>query len=63
MLTLEDHIQTIIPAKIVGTIVQTQGMTIAAADFPSPVGSVAEIDRADGKPFTAEVIGFNSADA
>jgi flagellum-specific ATP synthase len=58
MLKLEEHIKTVMPARIVGTIVQTHGMTIAAAGFPSPVGSIAEIDRSDGKPLTAEVIGF-----
>jgi flagellum-specific ATP synthase len=58
MLKLEDHIKTIMPARIVGTVVQTHGLTIAAADFPGPVGSIAEIDRLDGKPLTAEVIGF-----
>jgi flagellum-specific ATP synthase len=46
------------PVRIVGTVVQTHGLTIAAADFPSPVGSIAEIDRPDGKPLSAEVIGF-----
>jgi flagellum-specific ATP synthase len=55
---MAEHIRTIMPARIVGTVVQTHGLTIAAADFPSPVGSVAEIDRPDGKPLTAEVIGF-----
>ena len=58
MLKLEDHIKTIMPARIVGSIVQTLGKTIAAADFPGPIGSVAEIDRSDGNPLTAEVIGF-----
>ena len=58
MLKLEDHIKTIMPARIVGSIVQTLGKTIAAADFPGPIGSVAEIDRSDGRPLTAEVIGF-----
>jgi len=55
---LEAHIKTIMPARIVGSVVQTHGLTIAAADFPSPIGSVAEIDRSDGRPLTAEVIGF-----
>ncbi|MCL2005247.1 MAG: FliI/YscN family ATPase [Planctomycetaceae bacterium] len=61
MSKLEDQIKTIMPAKIVGTVVQTHGLTIAAADFPSPVGSVAEIERSDGTPLTAEVIGFRDA--
>ncbi|MDR0391287.1 MAG: FliI/YscN family ATPase [Planctomycetaceae bacterium] len=58
MTNLEDHIKSVMPARLVGTVVQTHGMTIAAADFPSPVGSVAEIDRPGSKPLIAEVIGF-----
>jgi len=58
MFKLEEHIKTIMPTRIVGTIVETHGLTIAAADFPSPVGSIAEIDRFYGTPLTAEVIGF-----
>ncbi|MGL4595120.1 MAG: FliI/YscN family ATPase [Thermoguttaceae bacterium] len=46
------------PARLVGTVVQTHGMTIAAAGFPSPVGSVAEIERPGGDSLLAEVIGF-----
>jgi len=55
---LEAHIKTIMPVRIVGSVVQTHGLTIAATDFPSPIGSVAEIDRSGGRPLTAEVIGF-----
>ena len=58
MFKLEDHIKTIMPSRIVGTVVETHGLTISAADFPSPVGSIAEIDRFYGGPLTAEVIGF-----
>ncbi len=58
MQTLDDHIASIMPAKLVGTVVQTHGMTIAAAGYPAPVGSVAKIDRPGGEPLIAEVIGF-----
>ena len=58
---LAEHIKTVMPARIVGTVVQTHGKVIAAADFPSPIGSIAEIDRTGGKPLTAEVIGFKNA--
>ncbi|MDR2439604.1 MAG: FliI/YscN family ATPase [Planctomycetaceae bacterium] len=58
MKNLEDHIQNIMPVRLVGTVVRTHGMTIAAAGFPSPVGSVAEIDRPGSEPLVAEVIGF-----
>jgi len=57
---LAEHIKSILPVRIVGSVVQTHGKTIAAADFPSPIGSVAEIDRFDGKPLTADVIGFKN---
>ncbi|MDR3196358.1 MAG: EscN/YscN/HrcN family type III secretion system ATPase, partial [Planctomycetaceae bacterium] len=58
MKNIEDHINNIMPVRLVGTVVQTHGMTIAAAGFPSPVGSVAEIDRPGSEPLVAEVIGF-----
>ncbi len=58
MHSIEIHIDSIMPARIVGTVVQTHGMTIAAAGFPAPVGSVAEIDRPGGESLVAEVIGF-----
>ena len=46
------------PARLVGTVVRTHGMTVAAAGFPAPVGSVAEIERPGGEVLVAEVIGF-----
>ncbi len=55
---LESHIDSIMPARLVGTVVRTHGMTVAAAGFPAPVGSVAEIDRPGSGSLTAEVIGF-----
>ncbi len=58
MHSLESHIDSIMPARLVGTVVRTHGMTIAAAGFPAPVGSVAEIDRPGGEVLEAEVIGF-----
>ena len=57
MPSLDDHIRSVLPVRLVGTVVQTHGMTIAAAGFPAPVGSVAEIDR-PGTALVAEVIGF-----
>ncbi|GHT30720.1 flagellum-specific ATP synthase [Planctomycetales bacterium] len=58
MADIEEHIETVMPVSLIGTIVQTHGMTISAAGFPSPIGSVAEIERPGGLPLTAEVIGF-----
>jgi len=55
---LDEHISNILPVRLVGTVVQTRGMMIAAADYPAPIGSVAEIVRPGGEPLSAEVIGF-----
>ncbi len=58
MHSIEKHINSVMPARLVGTIVQTHGMTIAAAGFPAPVGSVAQIERPGSGFLEAEVIGF-----
>ncbi|MDR2344974.1 MAG: FliI/YscN family ATPase [Planctomycetaceae bacterium] len=58
MNNIEKHINSIMPVRLIGTVVQTHGMTIAAAGFPAPVGSVAEIERAGNEPLKAEIIGF-----
>ena len=58
MHNLGDHISNIMPVRLVGTVVETHGMTISAADYPAPIGSVAEISRTGGEPLAAEVLGF-----
>ncbi|MCL2743040.1 MAG: EscN/YscN/HrcN family type III secretion system ATPase, partial [Planctomycetaceae bacterium] len=58
MVNIEEHIETVMPVHLSGTVVQTQGMTVSAAGFPSPVGSVAQIERPGSTPLIAEVIGF-----
>ncbi|MDR2641538.1 MAG: FliI/YscN family ATPase [Planctomycetaceae bacterium] len=52
------HISSIMPTHLVGTVVQTHGMTIAAAGFPAPIGAVAEIERTGAEVLMAEIIGF-----
>jgi FliI/YscN family ATPase len=61
MNNIEKHINSIMPVRLVGTVVQTHGMTIAASGFPAPVGAVAEIERAGAEPLTAEIIGFRDS--
>ena len=46
------------PTAITGTVVRSDGATIAVAGFPAPVGAVARIERASGAMLEAEVIGF-----
>ena len=55
---LQEFIHKVMPARLIGSVVQTHGMTIAAAGFPAPVGSVAQIERTGTEPLQAEVIGF-----
>ncbi len=49
------------PTALVGSVVETIGMTAAVADFPAPVGALVEIDRQAGGPLAAEVIGFRDS--
>jgi FliI/YscN family ATPase len=58
---IEKHINSIMPVHLTGTVVQTYGMTIAAAGFPAPVGAVAEIERTGAQPISAEIIGFRDS--
>jgi flagellum-specific ATP synthase len=51
-------LEQILPTALYGSVVRPVGMTAAAADFPAPVGALAEIDCQAGPPLLAEVIGF-----
>jgi flagellum-specific ATP synthase len=52
------QLESILPAALVGSIVRTEGLAAAVADFPAPVGSLVEIERQAGQAVPAEVIGF-----
>ena len=45
-------------ASLVGSVVETVGMTAAVADFPAPVGALVRIDRQSQVPADGEVVGF-----
>ena len=53
-----EQIQSIMPVRLIGSVVRTEGMTVSAAGFPAPIGSLARIEPKDGKMILAEVIGF-----
>ncbi len=57
-MNLIDHLQTVMPAAISGSVIQTVGMTVAVADFPAPIGAMAEIECQAGGTLAAEVVGF-----
>ncbi len=45
-------------ASLVGSVVESVGMTAAVADFPAPVGAVVRIERDARAPAEGEVVGF-----
>ncbi|MBR4753448.1 MAG: FliI/YscN family ATPase [Thermoguttaceae bacterium] len=54
-----EQIQSIAPARIVGSVVRTEGTTISAVGFPAPIGAIAKVERRDdSEELLAEVIGF-----
>jgi flagellum-specific ATP synthase len=55
------QLATIMPTRLTGSIVRTEGLTAAVAGFPAPVGALVEIERQAGPPVEAEVIGFRDA--
>ncbi|GAB4128684.1 FliI/YscN family ATPase [Thermopirellula anaerolimosa] len=55
-----EQLRPIMAAEIRGTVVQTVGITVAAAGFPAPIGAVAEIERQGTAPIRAEVVGFKN---
>ena len=58
MLNIEEQISTIMPVRLIGSVVETLGMTVSVIGFPAPVGAVAQIERQGNEPLYAEVIGF-----
>ena len=60
MFNLADQLDSILPAALEGSVAQVIGMTASIADFPAPLGAIAEIDRQAARPARAEVIGFRN---
>jgi len=55
-----EQLRPIMTAEVRGTVVQTVGITVAAAGFPAPIGAIAEIERQGTGPIRAEVVGFKN---
>src|SRR5262245_47181316 len=48
----------IVPMEIEGSVSSVIGLTMAARQFPAPLGAICRIERQSGAPLDAEVIGF-----
>lgn len=56
-------LQNATPAALNGSVVEVVGLTATAADFPAPIGALAEIYAPSGEAIEAEVVGFSDAGA
>ena len=53
-----DQLPSILPTALEGSVARLTGLTAAVAGFPAPVGALVEIERQQGVPLEAEVVGF-----
>lgn len=58
MLSIAERVSEIIPVGLTGRVTRLSGLTIAAADFPAPVGALCRIHRDSQRLAEAEVVGF-----
>ena len=52
------QLDAILPTGLTGTVMESDGATVAVAGFPAPVGAVARIETTSADGLPAEVIGF-----
>lgn len=58
MIDYVEQLAAVTPTALEGTVVRSDGATLAVAGFPAPVGSLVHVLRTDGCRLDAEVIGF-----
>jgi flagellum-specific ATP synthase len=58
MFDIVEQLEAVMPTALSGSVAQTVGMTASVAGFPAPVGAIVEIQRQNGTPLRAQVIGF-----
>ncbi len=58
MPAIEEHIKSILPVGLTGSVTKLVGLTAVVAGFPAPLGSVCRIARENHSEVDAEVIGF-----
>ena len=58
---LSAQLESILPTALWGSVVRTEGVTVAIRDFPAPIGALVEIERQANGTVQGEVIGFRDA--
>ena len=58
MFDVSQQIKQILPFRLTGRVTQIVGLTVSVSGFPAPLGAVCAIDRENGIPVEAEVVGF-----
>jgi flagellum-specific ATP synthase len=58
MFDIVEQLEAVMPTALGGSVARTVGMTASVAGFPAPVGALVEIQRQNGTPLRAQVIGF-----
>lgn len=58
MFDVSQQIKQILPFRLTGRVTRIVGLTTSVSGFPAPLGAVCAIDRENGRPVEAEVVGF-----
>ena len=56
--SIYDQIRSIMPARVIGSVVSTEGIAVSVAGFPVPLGALAQIEQPGQEPILAEAVGF-----
>ncbi len=56
--SIYDQIRSIMPARVIGSVVSTEGIAVSVAGFPVPLGALAQIEQPGQDPILAEAVGF-----
>ncbi|MCR5359542.1 MAG: FliI/YscN family ATPase [Thermoguttaceae bacterium] len=56
--SIYDQIKSVMPARVIGSVVSTEGIAVSVAGFPVPIGALAQIEQPGQEPILAEAVGF-----
>ena len=62
MLAIEEQVRRMLPVELTGRVNTIVGLTAAVVGFPAPLGALCTIERENGQPLNAEVVGFRETE-